>query len=404
MTIELAWKNIWRNKIRSIIIIASVIAGLLAGIAVLALYEGMMNGRVRTVIDDETGHFQIHHKGFESDQDPQYFIENPIGISTKLNEDKNIKAFAERTIANGMIATPSGSSGISIIGINIDNEKKVSGLKQKLREGELSWDPTTKGMLIGKKLAKKLKLEVGKKAIITTTDTANNLIAAAFRVKGIYQSANAPLDEVNVYVQNHDLQDLLNMPNQVHEFSILLRSDEYLETAIQLYQQKLPSLKIESWKTLSPETDLMVETVDVYSYIILLIILIALSFGIMNTMMMAVLERKQEIAMMMALGMNKLKVVGMIFIETVLLTTLGIPLAMGVGLIGVNYYKKNGLDLSGMGKDLMESFGFNPLIYPALPTEKIYFIVLLVFIITLAASILPIWKSLQLDPVTALQK
>lgn len=148
----------------------------------------------------------------------------------------------------------------------------------------------------------------------------------------------------------------------------------------------------------------MVETVDIYSYIILLIILIALSFGIMNTMMMAVLERKQEIAMMMALGMNKIKIVGMILIETVLLTTLGIPLAIGIGLTGVNYYQKNGLDLSGMGKDLMESFGFNPLIYPALPNEKIYFIVLLVFITALAASILPIWKSLQLDPVTALQK
>ena len=401
---NLAWKNIWRNKLRSLVIITSVVAGLFAGMSVLALYEGMMNGRVRTVIDYETGHFQIHHTNFQSDQDPRYFISDAKSISEKLKQDKKIKGFVERTIATGMLATPSGSSGVSIIGIDNRVEQDVSGLKKKLRIGELDWDNHTKGMLIGKKLAKKLKLEVGGKAIITTTDTADNLISSAFRIKGIYQSANAPLDEINIYIKNKDLQDLLGMENQIHELSVLLNQDQLLDQELIAYQNFFPNSKVESWKALSPETELMVETIDIYSFIILLIILIALSFGIMNTMMMSILERRHEIGMMMALGMNKFRILWMVFTETFLLTTIGIPIAIGIGFVIIQHYKKTGLDLSGMGKDLMESFGFDPLIYPSLPNEKISYIVLLVFLTALVSSILPIWKSLKLDPASALQK
>ena len=259
-------------------------------------------------------------------------------------------------------------------------------------------------MLIGKKLAKKLKLEVGEKAIITTTDTLDNLIASAFRIKGIYQSANAPLDETNIYIKNIDLQHLLGMENKVHEISVLLKQDEPLSQKLNTYQNLFPSLNIESWRSLSPETDLMVETIDIYSFIILIIILIALSFGIMNTMMMSILERRHEIGMMMALGMNRFRVISMIFIETFLLTTIGIPIAIGIGYFIIQYFQTNGLDLSGMGKDLMESFGFDPLIYPSLPKEKIPYITMLVFFTAIISSILPIWKSLQLDPSSALQK
>jgi ABC-type antimicrobial peptide transport system permease subunit len=148
----------------------------------------------------------------------------------------------------------------------------------------------------------------------------------------------------------------------------------------------------------------MVETIDIYSFIILIIILIALSFGIMNTMMMSILERRHEIGMMMALGMNRFRIISMVFTETFLLTTIGIPIAIGVGYFIIHHYQTTGLDLSSMGKDLMESFGFDPLIYPSLPKEKIPYITMLVFFTALISSILPIWKSLRLDPSTALQK
>ena len=404
MIVNLAWRNIWRNKLRSIVIILSVAAGLLAVMAALSLYEGMMKGRVRTVIDTETGHIQIHDKRFISDKDPDFFITGSTKIADQLLSEKYVKGFSQRTIASGMVSTPSGSSGVEIIGMELKNEKIVSGIEEKLREGDLEWTSNIHGIIIGKNLAKKLKVKLGNKVVLTMTDTAENIISSAFRVKGIYQSANAPLDEIYIYVNQQDLQGLMGLQNQVHEFSILLNADEMVSGFQSNYKKKYPSLAIDSWKDLSPETELMVVTVDVYSYVILIIILIALSFGIMNTMLMAVMERRHEIWMMMALGMGRMRLSSMIIIETMLLTLTGIPIAMVVGKLVIGYYEKHGIDFSGMGQDMMESFGFKTLIYTSFPTEKLPSILLLVFITALISSILPIWKSLKLDPVEALQK
>lgn len=404
MIVQLAWRNIWRNKMRSLVIIASVTAGLFAGTAIMALYKGMMKSRIRTVIDTETGHIQLHAKGFMGDLDPKRFIQGDKKMMATLSADKTIKSFAQRTITAGMVSTPNGSSGVSIIGISPAEETNVSGLGKKLREGKIDWPSKTRGILMGKKLAKKLKLAVGEKVVVMMTDTADNLISAAYRIQGIYQSANAPLDEINVYTSRKDLQEMLGLGNQVHEIAIVLQDDTLLNRTMNLLSHQFPALAVESWKELSPETSLMAETVDTLSFIILVIILIALSFGIMNTMMMSILERRHEIGMMMALGMGRFPLLMLIMMETFFLTITGIPIALAIGTAVINHYAKKGMDLSGMGKEMMESFGFETMIYPDFPSDKIGFIILLVFATACISSIVPILKSLRMDPVSALQK
>jgi ABC-type lipoprotein release transport system permease subunit len=346
----------------------------------------------------------VHAIGFTADQNPALFISHQDDITLSLSTHQNIDAYTSRTITAGMVSTPSGSAGVNIMGIDPVEESRVSGLGKKMREGKMQWNRRTKGILIGKKLAKKLNLAVGEKLVITMTDTADNLISAAFRLQGIYQSANAPLDEVNVYVSKKDLQEMLGLQNQVHEIAIKLKKDEWLEEQLFQLQHSYPTVLIESWKTLSPETSMMAGTVDTLSYIILIIILFALSFGIMNTMMMSILERRHEIGMMMALGMNRIKLLLMIMAETFFLTITGIPIAIFIGRIVAHHYEKKGMDLSGMGKDMMESFGFETMIYPSYPADKMGFIILLVFCTALFSSVLPIIKSLRMDPVAALQK
>ena len=197
---------------------------------------------------------------------------------------------------------------------------------------------------------------------------------------------------------------MMGLSNQVHEIAIVLQDDTLLNHTVQQLAHQYPSLAVESWKEISPETSLMAETVDTLSYIILVIILIALSFGIMNTMMMSILERRHEIGMMMALGMGRSPLLILIMTETFFLTLTGIPIALAIGTTVIEHYAKKGMDLSGMGKEMMESFGFETMIYPDFPSDKIGFIILLVFATALVSSIVPILKSLRLDPVSALQK
>ncbi len=404
MIIAMAWRNIWRNKMRSLVIMLSVAVGLFAAVAVLALYKGMMQSRVRTVIDTETGHLQFHHPSFKGDLDPEFLVPDPEKIIGQLKFDKSIKYVSTRAVTSGMLSNPTGSSGVQINGVDTANETAVSGLGKKIKEGGFNWKKNEKGILVGKKLATKMKLSNGTKIVLTMTDTAGNIVSAAFRIKGIYQSANAPLDEANVYVDKSELQQLLGIGNNIHEIAVILNSDDSVSAIQHRYQQEFPGTIVESWQEISPETDLMVKTVDVYSYIIVIIILIALSFGIINTMMMTVLERRREIGMMVALGTGRGRLMLLILFETFFLTIVGIPVALLAGFLITGYYERNGLDLSGMGREMMQNFGYETLVYPSFPYDKLPGIIMLVFLAALFSSLFPAWKSLQMNPADILQK
>lgn len=404
MILLMAWRNIWRNKARSLVIMLSMAIGLLAGIGVLALYKGMMKSRVRTVIDSEVAHLQIHHPGLKKEDHPAYVLPAGSTVLEKVRSLPEVKLVAPRTLAQGMLVTTTGSAGVKINGVVPALEYNLSKLKQKLVAGEGFHAAKKNEILIGKKLADKMKLKGGAKLVLTFTDTADNLVSSAFRVAGIYRSGNAPLDEVNVYVPLATLNELLGTEGAFHEIAVLLKRDEDLQMVQAQLKSSYPSLLVESWKELSPETDLMVKTVNDYSYIILLIILVALAFGILNTMLMSVLERTKEIGMMMALGTAKSRIFSLVLLETVLLTLAGTPIGLLAAYFITGYYQQHGLDLSGMGKEMMASFGLETTIYPSFPWEKLLAILLMVVGTALLSCLLPALKALHLRPVEALRR
>jgi ABC-type lipoprotein release transport system permease subunit len=400
----MAWRNIWRNKARSMVIMLSVAIGLLAGIGVLALYKGMMKSRVRTVIDSEVAHLQLHHADFKKDYHPAYLLPGANALLQKVQSYPEVKMAAPRSLAQGMLVTTTGSAGVQINGVVPQLEYGASHLREKLIAGDGFHEAKKNEILVGKKLADKMKLKTGSKLVLTFTDTADNLVSSAFRVAGIYQSGNAPLDEANVYVLLTTLNELLLTGDAFHEIAILLNRDEDLQAVQEKLRSAYPSLLVESWKEISPETELMVKTVDEYSYIIMIVILVALAFGILNTILMSVLERTKEIGMMVALGTPRLSIFLLVLLETVFLTIAGTPVGLLAAYLITGHYQKHGLDLSGMGKDMMASFGFDTTIYPSFPWEKLIIILILVVGTALLSCLLPALKALRLKPVEALRR
>jgi len=381
----------------------SIMLGLFAGLSVVALYKGMMRGKVRTVIDKEVGHLQIHHKKFKEDYLAGFLLPNDAGLEM-IREMPEVKAITQRTVTTGMLTTTTGSSGITIYGIDPEEEQRVSQLESKITEGTYFSDDIKNPILIGKKLAKKMKLKVKSKLVLTFTDSANTMVSAAFRVAAIYQSENTPLDERTVYVNRASLGKLLGIGPTAHEMVILLHQDEDLESARLAIQQKFPTLQVETWEDLSPETELMVNTVNEYSYIILIIIMLALAFGIVNTMLMAILERTREVGMLVALGMNKVQLFFLILEETIFLTIAGCPFGLIGSWLVINYFNKNGMDLSFFGEEMMSSFGFTNIIYPEFPYEHVAGILMIVVATAILSSLFPALKALRLRPVEALRK
>lgn len=404
MIIQMAWRNIWRNRIRSFVIVFSVAIGLFAGIASMSLQNGMMKSRVRAVIDTETGHLQIHHPEFKSDYDPGFFISPAVIHPDTIRTWPTVKSVTPRSVTQAMLSTPAGSTGIQVNGVIPGSESEVSGLNEKIREGTGFTGQRKNEILVGRKLADKMKLKMGSKLVLTFTDTADCLVAGAFRIAGIYETVNGPLDERNAYVHMRDLNELLGTGDAFHEIVLRLQHDEDMASVQLELQKRYPGLKVESWKEISPETELMVNTLDYYIYIIIGIIMLALAFGIINTMLMAILERTREIGMMLALGMNRYKLYALLLLETLFLTITGTPFGIMLGWVMTQFFARKGINIAAVAGEAMSSFGFSSMVYPLFPYEQLPEILLIVVMTALIAAILPVMKSVRLQPVEALRK
>lgn len=402
MLFLIAWRNLWRNRTRSLVILLSVAVGLWAGAFIVAFYYGIGKGRLRIAIDKEVSHLQIHHPRFGEDMEAKFnFSED--NMQSILQNIPAIKAFSLRSLTSGMLANASGSRGVKIIGVDADAEDATRSLRSFVREGVYLDTTGRHRILVGKKLAGRLKIPVGGKVVLTFLDTASNLTSGAFRVCGLYASDNSVQDEMNVFVLKTELDELLGVPGRAHEAAALLQRDEELEPVFANLKRALPALKVERWQDISPETALILGSLDTTNVIYIGIILLALSFGIVNTMLMAVLERTREIGMLMALGMSKVRLFGMVMLETILLTLTGAPLGILIAWATVARLNKTGIDLEAVGGEAYRNFGFSSVTYPQLVADDVLQIMLLVFIAAVVAAIYPAWKAIRLRPVEAMR-
>lgn len=404
MLLQIAWRNIWRNTSRSLVVISSIIIGIWAGVFILSFSWGLYKNNINESVHKQLSHIQIHHPAFRYEKDSKFTIQNTDSILKQYQSDYRIASVSSRVIATGMITSPTTASGVTIYGINPPSEITQIGLNQNIREGAYFETGKDNEILIGEKLAKKLKIKLKSKVVLTFSNVNSDIVSAAFRVGGIYRSKNISLDEVNVYVQQNHLRELLELkPSESNEIAILIKDEAQLEVIKSDCISLVLNAKVEDWKELSPELGMIIESFNLYTYIISGLILLALTFGIINTMLMSVLERIRELGMLMAIGLNKLKIFIMIMLETIYLTVIGCPIGLLLGWLTVNILGNTGINIS-MFSEGLASYGFSSLIYPELDQEKYIIIVTMCLATAIISAIYPAYKALQLNPSQAIRK
>ena len=402
MLIKIAWRNLWRHPGRSLIIIFAVIIGLWSILFLSALYEGIVRQRIADVINSESSHIQIHHPSFRVDQTPVHTVPGTDRVVRALQQDTRIKSFSLRQVTTGMINSTGGSMGATFIGIENGLEKKVTAIHEHIVAGNYLQDPKRSEILIGEKLARKMKLHLKSKVVVLCQDTSGDIVSGAFRVQGIYKTNNEPFDESHVFMHKEQLASMLGLPGCSHEIAILLQDQKRLQEVSNNLKAVLPGREIKTWMELSPEMRLLVGVFDEYMMVLMLIVFMAVAFGIVNTMLMSVLERSRELGMMFAVGMNKQRVFLMVTFETFFLMLVGLPAGVLAGMATVTYFGRSGIQFGP--ENMMSNFGFTNVVYPVLTADHVVTAASVITFITLVSSIYPSLRAVMIKPAEAIRK
>jgi ABC-type lipoprotein release transport system permease subunit len=242
-----------------------------------------------------------------------------------------------------------------------------------------------------------------KKIILRFTDAYGNIIDDAFKVCGIYKTNDAMFDNMNVFVHKDYLANLTNVnKNTSTEIALLLKNEKEIASYKNKLAEKYPNLLIQSFFDLDPFMMIKKDFLHIYYFFILGFILFALSFGIINTILMSVMERTKELGMLMAVGMKKIRVFTMIMLESIFLSLSGGVLGMIIGGAISLYVASKGLDMSAYA-GAWEAYGVSSVIHPVLKFNFFFATAFMVILTGILASLYPARKALKLNPSDALR-
>ena len=404
MILSLAWKNIWRSKRRSFVVMSAVAIGVWSIIFMVSFYNSLIGAISRNSLQHDYSHIQIHHEGYLSDPGLDFQLRNPSKLLEFPSQIADIKAASGRLIVNGMVASPKTNLGIQVYAIDPADEAAVTDLSSFLTAGDYFTNIKRNPILLSQKLAEKLKVKVRSKVVITVQDMEANIRAGAFRVAGIFHSKSPRINKDVIYVRHTDLSNLLNTTDSsFNEFAYLLKNNESLIKTKKTMEVKTDNL-VRTYREIAPEFDLIEEASAVSKQVITVIVMLALLFGIINTMLMAVLERTKEIGMLRAIGMYKRKIFLMIVLETSMISLVSAPVGLIAGFLTNVYFEKTGgMDLSQYAGAL-EQYGGDAIFYPEIAQSTYFFLMLVVIMTALMGAIYPAIKAVNLKPLEAIKK
>ena len=399
----ISWRNVWRNRKRSVVMMLAIAVGLWGGLMALSIAGGMMQERQRTMIEQQISHIQVHNPAFLRDDNIRNSIDGHAELIRRIEAEPMVRAFSGRTMLSGMLATATLTTGVKVIGVDPEMEEQTTGIGSNVIEGAYFDNGVQNPILIGRTLADKIKVQERSRVVLTFQDAENEIISAAFRVSGIFQTANTIFDENHVYVLQSDVLNYIGSDMVLSEVAIILDDiDASAEVAAAL-QGEFPDLEVRTWAQVSPDLNYLNEMFGVMMTIILGIILMALAFGLVNTMLMSVYERIQELGVLMAVGMKKRRIFSMILIETSFLTFSGAIVGVLLGLASIRALADGGLNLAAVGGDSLEYMGYPSVIYPEMDPSFFVTLTIMVVITAFVSAIFPALRALRLKPAQAVR-
>lgn len=399
----LAWRNLWRNHRRTIIMVAAISIGAWAMIFMTSLMRGMVNDMLRDGVRALPGHVQVHNPAYRDDPS----VTNLVAMSAEEIDaafaSAGIDRYSARVRVPAIISSERESRGITFLGVDPQQEEAIEAIGTDLVEGRSLSGPDDKSVIIGRKLAEKLDTEVGKRVVVMSQDPDNEVADRGFRVVGLYEANLAMQEEAFVLAGRETVQAMLGIGDGISEVAI--SGDDYRDVS-QLFIEVSGLMdqqdEVLPWQELDTYLGTMLGVMDGFVLVWVVVIFLALSFGLVNTLVMAVFERVREIGLMLALGMRPSSILAQIIVESILLLVIGLSVGNALAFASI-VPLKGGIDISIVAEG-MEMFGASSVLYPEMQMNDVILANIVVLVLGFLASLSPAWRASRYEPVEAITK
>ncbi len=403
----LAWRNLLRNKRRTFITMGAIAFGLALLIVSSALGDGAHHQMIRWGVANQAGDVVVQGKGYQAAGKVEITVPDTEGVVSTLKHEIPEARIVRRVFFQGLLTSPRSAVGVGLVGVEPTREAEIGTLDEKIVEGRYLSEGDPRGIVLGKTLAKTLGVGIGDKVVLMT-QAKGEIENVLFRVTGLFETGMDELDGFYAHIPLARAQETLNLGHDVTQISLHLpgRRDAHAVAAQLARALEGRPVEVLPWQEALPELYEYVVLDDGGLYVMILIIAIVVAFGILNTILMSVLERTRELGVMLSLGMTPLQVGGLILWEALLLGVVSVGVGSGIGALLSWPLIVSGVDLSRVyGTSGNISAGGVPLdmtIYGDLSPAKVLLFAGITLGLTLLAALYPTWRAARLHPIEAI--
>jgi ABC-type lipoprotein release transport system permease subunit len=400
--LPLAWRNLWRNKRRTIIILAAISVGVWAMVFFNAFLAAWLASSLRESIITLTGHAQIHAPHYLDDPSIEHRL-SPLAepLITLLNSPV-VAAWSQRVRVPAVLMSAHATTPVTLVGIIPESERDLSFIATATKMGNYLSSSQDKGILLGAKLAERLETGLGKRVVLMSQGVDGSITERGFPIRGIFTASQEATETAWVFIGIQTAQQMLKMNQDCSEIALVLRNIQQLPTFLPQLQQVASTLDVATWQTLQPLTQALFQMSEGVTGLLVIIMFVAMAFGIVNTLLMAVFERVRELGLLQALGMRPGLILGQVLLESALLIGLGVLTGIMLGSATILAFH-SGIDLSRFAS-AVAYWGAEKVLYPQLNYSDLLFIGGLVWFLGIIVSCYPAWQATQYTPVIAMNR
>jgi putative ABC transport system permease protein len=404
LTLRMAWRNLWRHPRRTWLTTGAMIFSNVILVFMISMQVGMYQMMIDNSLRASVGHLQVQARGYNEDQKIRQTVPEVERLAADLRADLGIDAVAPRAAAFALASSAERSFGVQVVGVEPEAEARVSSLPGLVEDGRFLEDPRAAEIVVGKVLARNLKVEVGDEVTLLGSGRDGSFAAGVATVVGILDAGNPDMNRTLAEIPLDYFQDTFSMGAAGHSV-VMLAPDLFRVSALKSRVEGLlpagEDLVVLDWDTLMPGLKQAIQADMSSAAFMYLVLIVLVAFSVLNTQLMSVLERTREFGVVMSLGVSPGRLGRLVLLETVLMGLLGVVLGVLIGGAIVVWFGIHGFSFPGM-EQMAGQFNLPDRVYLQLTPIGLLLGPTVVFVASLLASLYPAVRLRWLEPVEAM--